>query len=99
MTIQDLGAIGEFVASIAVLVTLLFLVVQMRQNTVILKRTSVRQAASEHTNALRIASLDGEIADTSCTAAISRPSTKASTIATETEMNSNMDMQQTPKSN
>ena len=33
MTIAELGAIGEFVGSIAVLVTLLYLAVQIRQNT------------------------------------------------------------------
>lgn len=31
MTIQDLGSIGEFISSIAVLVTLLYLAVQVRQ--------------------------------------------------------------------
>jgi len=33
MTISELGSLGEFFASIAVLVTLIFLVRQMRQNT------------------------------------------------------------------
>ena len=33
MTIQDLGSIGEFVAAIATLATLVYLALQIRQNT------------------------------------------------------------------
>lgn len=33
MTIQDLGAIGEFIGSIGVILTLIYLAVQIRQNT------------------------------------------------------------------
>ena len=33
LTIQDLGALGEFLGSIAVLVTLIYLAFQTRQNT------------------------------------------------------------------
>ena len=33
MSIQDLGAIGEFVGSVAVLITLIYLAIQVRQNT------------------------------------------------------------------
>jgi hypothetical protein len=33
MTIMELGAIGEFVDSIQVLATLIYLVIQVRQNT------------------------------------------------------------------
>ncbi len=33
MTLQDLGSIGEFVAAIATLITLVYLAVQIRQNT------------------------------------------------------------------
>ncbi len=33
MTIQDLGALGEFLGSIAVLATLIYLALQTRQNT------------------------------------------------------------------
>ena len=33
MTIQDLGSIGEFVASIGVIVSLVYLAVQIRQNS------------------------------------------------------------------
>ncbi len=49
LTIQDLGNIGEFVAAIAVLVSLLYLAIQIRQNTKSV-RTSTYQAvlASSH---------------------------------------------------
>ncbi len=40
MTLQDLGSIGEFTAAIATLVTLVYLALQIRQNT-----RSVRSAA------------------------------------------------------
>ncbi len=43
LTIQDLGNIGEFVAAIAVLVSLLYLAIQIRQNTKSV-RTSTYQA-------------------------------------------------------
>ena len=33
MTLQDLGSIGEFVAAIATLATLVYLALQIRQNT------------------------------------------------------------------
>ena len=43
MTIQDLGSLGEFVAAIATLVTLVYLALQIRQNTRTV-RTSTYQA-------------------------------------------------------
>ena len=33
MTIQDLGAVGEFIGGVAVLVTLIYLAMQIKQNT------------------------------------------------------------------
>ena len=43
MTLQDLGNIGEFVAAVAVFVSLLYLAIQIRQNTKSV-RTSTYQA-------------------------------------------------------
>ena len=40
MTIQDLGSIGEFVAAIVVVITLIFLTVQTRQNTQAVKNST-----------------------------------------------------------
>jgi len=45
MNIQDLGSIGEFVAAIATLITLAYLALQIRQNTVT-ARASAFQAGS-----------------------------------------------------
>lgn len=42
MTLQDLGSIGEFIAAIATLITLIYLAVQIRQNT-----RSVRSASHQ----------------------------------------------------
>jgi len=40
MTISELGSIGEFIGSIAVLVTLVYLVFQLRQNTLSMRSQS-----------------------------------------------------------
>ena len=40
MTLADLGNLGEFVGSIAVVITLVYLIIQLRQNTTELKQTS-----------------------------------------------------------
>ncbi len=53
MTILEFGALGEFVASIAVLITLVFLTLQMKQKTRMLIRANARQTPSDHVNALR----------------------------------------------
>ena len=57
MGIQELGSIGEFVASIGVLITLIFLAFQMRQNTIAIRRSNARQTTRDQANAL------GEILD------------------------------------
>jgi hypothetical protein len=45
-TIQDLGAIGEFVGAIGVVITLGYLAFQIRQNTVQLKQTTLTAKAA-----------------------------------------------------
>ena len=40
MTIQDLGSIGEFVAALATLVALVYVALQIRQNTTQIKENS-----------------------------------------------------------
>lgn len=62
MTISELGSLGEFLASIAVLITLIFLVVQMRQNTMALLRANVRQS-TEHNDRALSELLDEGVAD------------------------------------
>ena len=46
MTLEDLGNLGEFIASIGVLITLIYLAIQIRQNTEATK-IQTRQAISE----------------------------------------------------
>ena len=52
MTIAELGSLGEFFASLAVLITLVFLVIQMRQNTSTMRRTNARHAFENNSIAL-----------------------------------------------
>jgi hypothetical protein len=51
MTLEDLGNIGEFVAAIAVVVSLLYLAIQIRQNTRSV-RTSTYQAVLDSSHRL-----------------------------------------------
>jgi hypothetical protein len=46
MSLEDLGNLGEFVGSIAVLATLIYLAIQIRQNTVA-TRIQIRQAIAD----------------------------------------------------
>ncbi len=43
MTLQDWGAVGELVGGVAVIFTLVYLAVQIRQNTTSLRETTARQ--------------------------------------------------------
>ena len=47
MTIEQLGNIGEFVAAIATVITLLYLAFQLRQNTRALRATAFQSVVSE----------------------------------------------------
>ena len=55
MTLEDLGNIGEFVAAIAVVISLIYLAVQIRQNT-----RSVR-ASSYHAVVTNLSNLAADI--------------------------------------
>ena len=46
MSLEDLGNIGEFVAAVAVVVSLIYLAVQIRQNTSSLRTSTFQSAAS-----------------------------------------------------
>ena len=54
MTIQDLGSLGEFIAAIATLGTLVYLAVQIRQNTRMM-RVSTHHAMKTAYNTLHVA--------------------------------------------
>ena len=62
MAISELGAIGEFLSSIVVMITLIFLVIQMRQNAQLMKRANARQANDANSHAL-VALLDEGVSE------------------------------------
>jgi len=45
MTIEQLGSVGEFIAAIATLATLIYLAIQVRQNTKALRATTFQQVS------------------------------------------------------
>jgi hypothetical protein len=62
VTIAELGALGEFLASIGMLVTLIVLAFELRQNTKSMRRANVRQATDSNSRALN-ALLDEGVAE------------------------------------
>ena len=50
MTIQDLGSIGELIAAVATIATLIYLATQVRQNTRALKSATFQNITSEMAN-------------------------------------------------
>jgi len=61
MSIQDLGAIGELLAAIATLVTLIYLALQIRQNTTAIKGSTLNSITAHKQFEIRWSS---EIGDT-----------------------------------
>jgi hypothetical protein len=45
MTIQDLGSLGELIAAVATIITLAYLALQIRQNTVVSRASTVQETA------------------------------------------------------
>ena len=62
MTLQDLGNIGEFVASLGVVISLVFVIFEIRKNTNETKRSNARHLAAEHAMACHAFLRDDEIA-------------------------------------
>ena len=52
MNWDAIGAVGEIIGAIAVVISLIYVGVQIRQNTVVTKRSNARQTASDHERAL-----------------------------------------------
>ena len=53
MELGDLGSIGEFLSSIAMLITLIFLLVEMKRNNVLQARQNAKETARDNGNALQ----------------------------------------------
>ncbi len=62
MSIIELGALGEFLGSIGVIATLIYLAIQVRQNTH-MTRANIRQARSDSSLALYALGATSEIAE------------------------------------
>jgi len=60
MTIIELGALGEFFGSIAVVATLIYLVIHLRQNTDAL-RTTVEESISRSSQEMIMAAPNDEL--------------------------------------
>ena len=69
MTIMELGAIGEFIGAIAVVVTLIYLAFQMRQNTNALKLNTARSVTEELQEMFSLLASNQELAEIFVTAA------------------------------
>ena len=63
MTIEQLGNIGEFVAAIATVITLIYLAFQLRQNTRALKATAFQNVISEMGKNVEPIMANGELAE------------------------------------
>jgi len=46
VNLQDLGAVGELVGAVAVLVTVIYLAIQIRQNTEMMRHTATQSATA-----------------------------------------------------
>ena len=64
MTISELGSIGELLAAIATIATLIYLALQIRANTIVTKAESQRGAAALRMEALKIPASSLEISET-----------------------------------
>ena len=53
MDIGELGSLGEFLSSIAVLITLIFLLVEVKRNNKIQARQNAKETARDNGNALQ----------------------------------------------
>ena len=63
MTLEDLGNVGEFIAAIATLVTLIYLAVQIRQNTRAVRSTAFQQVVDSFSEISLELGLNREISE------------------------------------
>ncbi len=63
MTLSDLANIGEFVGGIGVVVTLIFVGIQLRQNTRAVQRSSAREAGNALVAVVRINAHSAELTE------------------------------------
>jgi hypothetical protein len=63
VTLQDLGSIGEFVAAIATLITLIYLAAQIRQNTRAVRSSAFQQVVDSFSEISLEIGLNREVSD------------------------------------
>lgn len=63
MTIQDLGSIGEFIAAIATLITLIYLATQIRHNTATARASTLQSAVQFTVSLSESIYRDAEVSD------------------------------------
>ena len=62
-TLQDLGSLGEFVGAIGVVISLIYLAQQMRQNTTSVRAASFNSMTENSIRLLELSLRDGDFAD------------------------------------
>jgi hypothetical protein len=62
MTIQQLGSLGEFIAAIATLATLIYLAIQIRRNTSIARATIIHQTNSDGMREFELVAQNADLA-------------------------------------
>ncbi|GIR89222.1 MAG: hypothetical protein CM15mP87_07140 [Candidatus Neomarinimicrobiota bacterium] len=62
MTIQDLGSLGELIAVVATVATLVYLAIQLKQNTPALGSQTFQQSSMDMSLTANAISSDGELA-------------------------------------
>jgi hypothetical protein len=62
MTIQQLGSLGEFIAAIATLATLVYLAVQIRRNTAVARATMIHQTNSDGMREFELVAQNADLA-------------------------------------
>ena len=63
MTLQDLGNVGEFIAAVATVATLVYLAIQIRQNTTVVRTSNYSALTSETREFSRQIAGDPELTD------------------------------------
>jgi hypothetical protein len=63
MTIAELGSLGEFIASFGVLITLIYLAIQMRQNTKAVRLNTAHSITEEFQNFFNLLASDQSLSE------------------------------------
>jgi hypothetical protein len=63
MTIAELGSLGEFIASLGVLITLIYLAIQMRQNTKAVRLNTAHSITEELQNTFGLIASDESLSE------------------------------------